>query len=217
LGVDGIIYCYRYKNTGHFYVGQTLYPEKRQYEHAHVPSSRKFGRAIQKHGIESFVYEVLMENVPEEELGDWESFFIWQLQSFVDVNKRGFNLTDGGDGGRRSEETRVKMAAAAQERAADPEWRAKNAEQWRKIQSAPGWKEETAERSRHVSTTPKWKASHAEGMKKRSGNQDWLRNTTEANRRKTSTPEWRAKNADAVKKLHSNPLVAENEIKGSEK
>lgn len=70
-----IIYCYTNKENGKRYIGQTVNPEQRQRNHIHEAFERNsdyyFHKALRKHGIESFEYEVLedeVENLTEREL-----------------------------------------------------------------------------------------------------------------------------------------------------
>jgi len=91
----GIIYAYTHKATGRMYVGQTINPERRHRDHMRgkIGHSWKFNNAVRKYGPESFSYEILLADIPVEELNDWERFFIWHLRSYI----YGFNLTIGGD------------------------------------------------------------------------------------------------------------------------
>ena len=57
----GIIYCYTNKINGKKYVGQTIHPEKRKWEHSKAYDDSIFHRAIRKYGFDAFDYEVIEE------------------------------------------------------------------------------------------------------------------------------------------------------------
>lgn len=74
----GIIYCWTNKITKKKYIGQTIHPEQRKRNHIHEAfikgSDYYFHRSLRKHGLESFEYEVLEENI--ENLDDRENHYI---------------------------------------------------------------------------------------------------------------------------------------------
>lgn len=91
----GIIYAYTHKKTGRMYIGQTTNPEKRKKDHANgkIGHSYKFNAAMLKYGLDTFTYQVLMSDVPLDNLNKFERFYIKKFNSY----KNGFNLTIGGD------------------------------------------------------------------------------------------------------------------------
>lgn len=102
----GTIYILENKVNGKYYVGQTTQVfYKRMREHC---KNKKFyiGNALRKYGEENFS-KLLLENVPDEELNYWEIHYIQECNS---VSPFGYNLTYGGESGRKSEETRKKMS-----------------------------------------------------------------------------------------------------------
>ncbi len=105
----GTIYCYTSRTSGKSYVGQTWDLGKR-----YGPNGRRargiFGNAIEKHGWSDFDLVILDEGIEtQEELDEDETFWIQYLRTLV---PNGYNLTEGGRGGKPSEETRRKMSEA---------------------------------------------------------------------------------------------------------
>ena len=69
-----------------------------------------FHNAINKYGWDNFEHVILKENLTKEEADYWEKYYI-QLWDCTNKSK-GYNLTNGGDGGngaKRSEETKEKL------------------------------------------------------------------------------------------------------------
>lgn len=115
-------YVYKLTNqiNGKFYIGKTNNTEIRwsgngtQYRR-----SPKLFAAIQKYGWDNFTKEVLMTASTDEQISELESFFI----RVFEAQKFGYNIADGGSGGRiydehprgmlgksHSEETKRKMS-----------------------------------------------------------------------------------------------------------
>lgn len=90
---------YRAINTinGKSYIGKTLSPlRKRKRDHLcklykNYYKNNKFYNALRKYGVENFRWEVLVENVPEEDL-DWAES---QLIITFDTKVSGYNSTNG--------------------------------------------------------------------------------------------------------------------------
>ena len=73
-------------------------------------NQKYFERAINKYGWDNFEHVILKENLTKEEADYWEKYYI-QLWDCTNKSK-GYNLTNGGDGGngaKRSEETKEKL------------------------------------------------------------------------------------------------------------
>ena len=93
MGPTGIIYKIT-SPSGKVYVGQTVRPfEERIYKHKHKSSQcTVISKAIQKYGDE-MNYELIEENVPQEQLDEREIYWIKELNSLA---PSGYNLTTGG-------------------------------------------------------------------------------------------------------------------------
>lgn len=94
----GCIYKLTNQVNGKCYFGKTLDFKRRMNEHKCYAKKGKqyLSRAIRKHGWSSFKKEILIDDVPEEDLDMLEKSYI---EIFDAINPRqGYNLTRGGDG-----------------------------------------------------------------------------------------------------------------------
>ena len=119
----GRVYCITHIASGKQYVGQTIYSlEKRWSGHRKSAergmACRYLHNAINKYGGQAFVCEQLCEADSEQQLHALERAWIKMLDSIV---PKGYNLTDGGQGGKHHPETRQKMSASAKAACAKPE------------------------------------------------------------------------------------------------
>jgi len=86
------------------YIGKTSDYKKRWYKH--IYTSKKdikkslIHKAIKKYGIDNFKFEILEENLIQDELTNREIYYISLYKTNVKKygNKYGYNLTDGGEG-----------------------------------------------------------------------------------------------------------------------
>lgn len=108
----GIIYCATNLINGKQYIGQTINSLDERIKSHYKRSKNKFANeafmcALRKHKKENWRWEILVENVPIDQLDLFERSYIWGLSAF----EFGYNLTTGGTGGRiLSEESRRKMS-----------------------------------------------------------------------------------------------------------
>jgi len=106
----GCIYLITNPINGKVYVGQTLNYMKRMNGHKNSGKTPKyyFNYAIRKYGWENFTKEILIDDVPEEDLDNLEINYIDFYNSFK--REKGYNLTIGGGGAsgyRHTEEQRM--------------------------------------------------------------------------------------------------------------
>ena len=106
------IYKITNKLNGKVYIGQSIDITARWRQHCNAKDDFSIHRAIQKYGPENFKFEVLLE-CPAEMLNVWERDMIALYDC---ISPKGYNLTEGGEGYKRSEETRLKMSKAAKNR-----------------------------------------------------------------------------------------------------
>lgn len=101
------IYKITNKKSGLYYIGKTIRPvQVRWKQHlrdfeiykANKKTSIPLYNAFQLDGIENFTFEVIETNIPEKDINEKEKYYI----NFFDskVHHKGYNVTDGGDGGR---------------------------------------------------------------------------------------------------------------------
>ena len=93
----GCIYFLTCKINGKGYVGQSLNYKNRMQSHKNSAKKPKqyFSYAIRKHGWENFTKEILIDDVPKDELNDLEIYYIAVKNTF---GPGGYNLTTGGGG-----------------------------------------------------------------------------------------------------------------------
>lgn len=88
---------YRLTNTknGRKYIGKTIQFRQRMYQHKSAQSKAYLGNAIRKYGWKKFKQEILIDNVPEEDLNNLEISYIEVENTMA---PHGYNLTKGGEG-----------------------------------------------------------------------------------------------------------------------
>lgn len=92
------IYLVTDKTNGKHYVGQTCDPKSRKWQHE---SNRKeddclFHRALESHGHENFIWEIICKTTTKVMANALEKMFIQVYNSY---KPNGYNMTKGGDGG----------------------------------------------------------------------------------------------------------------------
>jgi group I intron endonuclease len=92
--------CLKYLSNGrkHGYIGRWKEHVRDAY---YKDCCRLLNASIRKHGPENFIIEILKE-CPETELNYYEKYYIKNLNT---LKPNGYNLTDGGDVCKQSEET----------------------------------------------------------------------------------------------------------------
>ena len=93
----GCIYMLTNMITLLCYVGKTIDFEARMYEHEHPEKNDKtyIHNSVRKHGWHNFKVEILIDDVPEEDLGNLETCYIEVKNT---MRPHGYNLTMGGEG-----------------------------------------------------------------------------------------------------------------------
>ena len=110
---------YKATNTinNKIYIGQTIHTldrRRNQHERSFKYKNTKdnvFARALEKYGIENFVWEVIDRAETLEELNEKEEFWIRELNSLVDSGG-GYNVKLGGSNDTQSITTRRKISEA---------------------------------------------------------------------------------------------------------
>src|SRR5580698_8118011 len=104
--MEKIRYLYKITNVKNnkVYIGQTVQPEKRWYQHKNDSTRYKLSmtisRAIKKYGNESFIFEVIACCKSLEDANEVETLLVCQYESHVSTGK-GYNISHGGTNGRR--------------------------------------------------------------------------------------------------------------------
>ena len=94
------------------YVGQSVDFKSRMRQHKNSKTKTYLSRSIQKHGWHNFKVEILLDDVPEEDLDHLEDHYI-DVKDTLYPN--GYNLTRGGGGMRgykHTDEAREKISQA---------------------------------------------------------------------------------------------------------
>jgi group I intron endonuclease len=104
------IYLLRNKVNGKIYIGQTwLEFENRMGKHGEkYKNSPYVHNAIQKYGVENFVYEILATCEDQEIADKLEAKYIEQYNS--QNHDIGYNIKNGGMGGKHSDESKAKIS-----------------------------------------------------------------------------------------------------------
>ena len=105
-----LIYKHTNKINGKVYIGQTKQdPKKRWQNGLGYVHCTKFFAAIRKYGWDNFEHEIIMSNIPSQELANlWEQFWVEQYKHHTEL----YNLTEGGMSHEMSEETKAKIGKA---------------------------------------------------------------------------------------------------------
>jgi group I intron endonuclease len=179
----GTIYILRNIVNNKCYVGQTIQFFKERFRQ-HQTSHSIIGRALRKHTIANFD-KLLLENVPEEELDYWEIHYIQELNS---VSPSGYNLTYGGEGGRKSEEAKRKIGEGSKGKIISIETRKK-----------------ISESMKGVNTWMKGTHPSEETIKKKKGKIPWNKGLTDiySEESKKKMSEKHKGNANMLGKHHS--------------
>ena len=100
------IYKITNKLNGKVYIGQSRDIDARWRQHINAKDNFAIHNAIKKYGEENFKFEVLLE-CPADMLNVWERDMIALYDC---MSPYGYNLTEGGEGCKCSEETRLKLS-----------------------------------------------------------------------------------------------------------
>jgi len=110
-------YIYMITNilNNHVYIGQTINPNYRWYQHkSYALKNNKHKQyihfAMAKYGIENFTFEIIATSLTQEDINEMESLCIIQYNSRN--TQYGYNLMVGGSHGGHSEETKQKIREA---------------------------------------------------------------------------------------------------------
>lgn len=108
---------------GKIYIGQSWDTKKRWADHrdqVNLDSPQYIHRAIRKHGLDNFYFEVLVQTCCQYCMDQLEEYFICLYNSHTPSS--GYNQKSGGSAGRHSEESRKKMSESQLKRAASPDY-----------------------------------------------------------------------------------------------
>ena len=180
------IYCITNMINNKMYVGKMSKSVNKS--KSYLGSGVVINKAIQKYGKESFIKEILEENVKPEELSIREIFWIEKLNTKL---PNGYNLTDGGEGTAGYKKTRIQIEnhrkAIIGKKASE--------ETKRKISNAHVGKRKTEVHAKNIS----------KGLKGRKLSQDHIKKVSEANKGKKISEEHKKMISD----FHKGRLTSE--------
>ena len=106
---SGVIYRATCILTGKSYIGQTMDFERRKSQHknGHSVGCSHFNRAIEKHGKDTFEWDIICAAVDKSTLNALEICYIQVLDTLA---PGGYNLKTGGEGGQHSEDVRRRIS-----------------------------------------------------------------------------------------------------------
>jgi group I intron endonuclease len=112
----GLIYMATCKVNGKKYIGQTTTKLKaRQQQHKWNKRKYYFGKAIDKYGYDNFTWVILRDGILLQE--EMDRLEIEMIAKHKTMRPRGYNLTEGGNGGVPCKEVKEKLAARNKARA----------------------------------------------------------------------------------------------------
>jgi group I intron endonuclease len=94
--------------TNKIYIGQSINVENRIKTYKYIGNRKhqhKLNNSIKKYGLENHIFEII-EECSIEQLNEREIYWIQYYESVI----KGLNLTYGGEGGKQSEEVKIKKS-----------------------------------------------------------------------------------------------------------
>lgn len=118
------IYYHQNKTNGKLYIGITCQDVNERWGssgHRYSKDQRKMYNAIKKYGWDGFYHEIYASGLSKEEACNMEKILIEKF----DTIKNGYNITNGGDNNRWSDDMKKRMSDSAKKRFADENERIK--------------------------------------------------------------------------------------------
>lgn len=208
--------------TGRVYIGKTVcFSERmRHYSKATIKTQRLLYHSFLKYGVEIHAVEILEECQKDEELLVLEKLYIEKYNTYQINNKKGMNLTLGGEGSckypsgfRNSPEVKTRNRELQKVREASPNAKAMRSEWGKKWRSDPKVRDKLRARQKARRDLAEVKVKMAEYSKaKWSTDMEYRTKVKEQRRIKNSSPEKKAILAARARAWRSRP---ENKAKVS--
>lgn len=191
--------------SGKVYIGKTSQGlAKRRYDHEWLAKKKPntpFAKAILKYG-DTMVWEVVESNIEGlERANQRERHWISTLDT-TNPDK-GYNLTVGGDGGKRSKEAEEKRAASLKRAYSKPELRAHMSTKAKAKWDDEAYHASTAEAIRLSRSSDTSRAKTKAQMEKQKQDPEWLAKMAEASKEAGSRPEVKAKLSSSGKRARA--------------
>ena len=182
--------------NGKVYVGQTVRTLEQRIDQHKRRSESVVSQAIKKYGWENFSAEILEECQTQEELDRREIFWIAKLDC---IAPKGYNLNEGGSGGRTpTEETRKKASESQRKRYANPEAHRKLSIAQRKRFEDPAEHEKLSKAQKKYYQNPEARKKNSESKKNPSP--EARANMSAAQKRRWADSKAREKKAEETRK-----------------
>ncbi len=212
----GYIYVASNRLNGKVYVGQTITSRWRDDK---IPIEERWNKEIQdaygkkrrgeglryienaiiKYGRDNFNLEERDIANDQEELDAKERHWIKELDAMN--REKGYNMTEGGLGGRPSQEVIEKLRKIGLEKAKDPEWHEKVSKGVSaKYQNDPEYKEKQTQERRERAKDPEWRDKMTKINQERAKDPEWRDKMAKINQEKGKDPKFRENVSNAITK-----------------
>ncbi len=152
---------------------------------------RSIESAIIKYGPENF--KLIEQDVAsnQEELDKKETQYIKDYDSMV---PKGYNMTEGGMGGRPSQEVREKLSNISSEKwHKDPQYIEKQMNARKELTQNKDFLEKMTKINQERAKDPEWREKMTKINQERAKNPEWREKMTKINQERAKDPEWREK------------------------
>lgn len=186
--------------NGKQYVGQTWKTvEQRWRGHCRAVNKMLLGKAIRKYGAHNFNVEplVTMLTCSQDDVDEVETAVIRHLNTLV---PNGYNLREGGNGGRFHLKTREKIRDVITKKYDEQEYRVKVVAANKKLAASPEWHDAMRNAMRRKYADSAWRAKKAAINKELAKSSTWRAAVSAAAKtrpRRTHSPVTRARMSEA--------------------
>ncbi len=157
-------------------------------------SGTHFDNALAKYGPDAFTVKQEDVAFSKAELNEKERYYIKEYDSMNP--DKGYNMTEGGEGGKPSPEVIEKLREIAREKANDPEW-------LNNVSKGV---------SNKYQTDPEYAKKQTDERRERAKNSEWVKKMTKINREKGKEPKFRGKVSNVIKaKYDKDPEYAKKQ------
>ncbi len=171
----------------------------------HGLSMRYIENAVVKYGEENFTLQEQDRAYSEEELNQKERYWIKELDTMNP--DKGYNMTEGGEGGAFSEAAKEKLSQIMKEKYdTDPEYRDKQAQERRERANDPEWVQKMTEINRERGNDPEFRQNVSNAIKEKyDTDPEYKQKQTQERRERVQNPEYLAKMTEINQEIARNP------------
>jgi group I intron endonuclease len=194
--------------SGKVYIGKTSVSlSKRKSDHKWLAKTKDFifGRAIKKYG-DLLKWEEIEKVKGLEAANERECFWIDHYKS--NNKDYGYNLTAGGDGGKRTQEAEDKRVEAIKKAYLNPavldNIRIQSTQRWQD----QSYKDRLSNSIKKTRSSEESRNKTVKQMEKQKSDPDWLAKVSEASKKSNAKPEVKAKLSSSLRKTKARSFVA---------